>query len=229
MFTLSIIGQKGGSGKTTVALGLAVAAAKVGETVVVIDLDPQTNAANWQDRRAAENPVVLSVQASRLRQTLDTARANGADLVIIDTAGKSESAAIDAARLSDLVLIPSRPQVFDMETLPTVRNLIRAAGDPPAFILYNFIHPQGNRQAEGLKELTLAHSGLPPCPVHLTQRASYHDAQAQGQCPQETEPEGKAAADLERLYLFVRSHVNMSESSTHDAEQSPSHTEKRTS
>jgi chromosome partitioning protein len=229
MFTLSIIGQKGGSGKTTVALGVAVAAAKVGETVVVIDLDPQTNAANWQDRRNAENPVVLSVQASRLRQTLDTARANGADLVIIDTAGKSESAAIDAARLSDLVLIPSRPQVFDMETLPTVRNLIRAAGDPPAFILYNFIHPQGNRQAEGLKELTLAHSGLPACPVHLTQRASYHDAQAQGQCPQETEPEGKAAADLERLYLFVRSHVNMSESSKHDETEQPSHTEKRAS
>jgi chromosome partitioning protein len=60
-------------------------------------------------------------------------------------AGKNESAAIDAARLSDLVLIPTRPQVFDMETLPTVRNLIRAAGDPPTFILYNFIHPQGTR------------------------------------------------------------------------------------
>jgi chromosome partitioning protein len=216
MFTLSIIGQKGGSGKTTVALGLAVAAAKTGEAVVVIDLDPQTNATNWQDRRSAENPVVLSVQASRLKQTLETARANGADLVIIDTPGKSESAAIDAAKLSDLVLIPCRPQVFDMETLPTVRNLIRAAGDPPSFVLYNCIHPQGMRQADELKGLTLDHAGLPACPVHLTQRASYPDAQAQGQCPQETEPDGKAAADLERLYLFIRSHVNMSESTNYD-------------
>ena len=228
MFTLSVIGQKGGSGKTTVALGLAVAAAKAGETVVVIDLDPQTNATNWQDRRTAENPVVMSVQVSRLRQTIETARNNGADLVIIDTPGKSESAAIDAARLSNLVLVPTRPQVFDMETLPAVRNLIRTAGDPPAFILYNFIHPQGNRQAEELKTLTFAHAGLEPCPVHLTQRISYSDAQAQGQCPQETEPDGKAAADLERLYLFIRSHVNMSESEHHGEKQS-GHVAKRAS
>ena len=220
MFTLSIIGQKGGSGKTTVALGVAVTAARAGENVVVIDLDPQTNAMNWKDRRDAENPIVLSVQASRLRQTVETARANGADLMIIDTPGKNESAAIEAARLSDLVIVPTRPQVFDMDTLPTVRNLLRAAGDPPAFILYNFIHPQGSRLAEGLKELTPAHAGLPACPVHLTQRASYSDAQAQGQCPQETEPDGKAAADLERLYLFIRSHVNMSESSEHGEKHS---------
>ena len=210
MFIVSIVGQKGGSGKTTVALGLAVTAAKVGEAVVIIDLDPQTNAMNWKDRRAEENPVVLSVQVSRLRQTVETARENGADLIVIDTAGKSDSAAIEAARLSDLVLVPTRAQVFDMETLPTVRNLLAAGGDPPAFVVYNFIHPQGNRIAEELKELTLAHTGMAPCPIHLTQRASHSEAQTHGKGPQEIEPGGKAAAELEKLYLFVKSHVNMS-------------------
>ena len=212
MYTLSIIGQKGGSGKTTIALGLAVAAVKAGETVVVIDLDPQTNATNWKDRRAEENPIVLSVQPSRLRQTVESARLNGADLVIVDTPGKNESAAIEAARVANMVFIPTRPDVFDMETLPTVRNLLRAAGDPRAFIIYNCLHPQGSKIAEELKALTVDHAGIPACPVHLTQRASYSDAQAQGKCPQEIEPEGKAAAELERLYLFIRLHVNMSES-----------------
>ena len=69
MFTISIIGQKGGTGKTTVALGLAVAAFRAGKVVAVIDLDPQASAANWKDRRADDSPAVVSAQSSRLRQT----------------------------------------------------------------------------------------------------------------------------------------------------------------
>ena len=204
MFTISIIGQKGGSGKTTLAIGLAVAAAKVGETVVLIDLDPQANATNWSDRRAGENPVVISAQVSRLRHTVETAKNNGADFVIIDTAGKNDSAAIEAAKVSDLVLVPSRPQMFDMETLPTVRTLLRAAeNDPPAFVVYNTIHPQGSRIAEELKEITASFCGMEPCPIHLSERSSYAHAPSSGKAPQEIDPEGKAAAELEKLYLFT--------------------------
>jgi chromosome partitioning protein len=56
MFTVAVIGQKGGNGKTTVAIGLATTAAAVGEDVAVIDLDPQASAAKWKDRRTVDNP-----------------------------------------------------------------------------------------------------------------------------------------------------------------------------
>ncbi len=52
MFTISLLGQKGGTGKTTVALGLAGAAFRAGKVVAGIDLDPQASASNWKDRRA---------------------------------------------------------------------------------------------------------------------------------------------------------------------------------
>jgi hypothetical protein len=76
-------------------------------TAVAITL--VASAAKWKDRREDENPAVVSAQASRLKQTMDTARGGGVDFVFIDTAGRKDDSALNAARASDLVLIPTRP------------------------------------------------------------------------------------------------------------------------
>jgi len=128
MFVTSLVGQKGGTGKTTVALGLAVAAAAAGHTVAVIDLDPQATASRWKDRRKEENPAVVSAQASRLAPALKAAESNGADFVIIDSAGRSDDSALAAARAADLVLVPTRTSIVELETLPAVIDLLRIAG-----------------------------------------------------------------------------------------------------
>jgi len=114
---IAIIGQKGGTGKTTTTVELAVTAANAGETVAVIDLDPQANAANWKDRREADNPYVVATPPGRLKQTIDAARTAEADLAIIDTAGKAYDLAIAAARHADLVLIPCHGQIYDMASV----------------------------------------------------------------------------------------------------------------
>jgi chromosome partitioning protein len=205
---VAIIGQKGGTGKTTTTVELAVTAANAGETVAVIDLDPQANAANWKDRREADNPYVVATPPGRLKQTIDAARTAEADLAIIDTAGKAYDLAIAAARHADLVLIPCHGQIYDMETLPAVRDIVRAAGDPPAFVLYNGIHPRGNRIADELKALTKPHYGLEACPIHLTQRAAYGEAPAEGKAGQEVDDTGKIAAEAQRLYRFICEQLN---------------------
>jgi chromosome partitioning protein len=141
MFTISITGQKGGAGKTTVALGLAVAAFRTGKVVAVIDLDPQASAANWKDRRSDDSPAVVSAQSSRLKQTLATAEEIGAEVVIIDTAGRNDDSALNAARHADLVLIPTRTNIVELEALPSAADILRLAGNPPAFVVLNGIHP----------------------------------------------------------------------------------------
>ena len=103
MKILAIIGQKGGSGKTTTALGLAVEAVRKGRAVAVIDLDPKATATNWSDRREMKDaPAVVSCQVVRLRQVLDAAKAQGVKVAIIDTAGKSTDAAIAAAKVEEI-------------------------------------------------------------------------------------------------------------------------------
>jgi chromosome partitioning protein len=208
MFTISLLGQKGGTGKTTLALGLAVAAFRAGQVVAVIDLDPQASAANWKDRRAEENPAVVSAQSSRLKQTLSAAEEMNADIVIIDTAGRNDDSALNAARSSNLVLIPSRPTILELEALPAAADILRVAGSPPAFVVLNGIHPAATRQAIEARELVRESFGLICAPTHLCHRAAYADAMATGRTPQELDADGKAAAELDALFRFSFEFVN---------------------
>src|SRR5271169_2659981 len=98
MKILAIISQKGGAGKTTLAVHLAAAAAKAGHRSAVIDLDPQGTAASWGDRRQADGPEVVSGQAARLSVLIDAARAGGADLLVLDTAPNADQTALRAAQ-----------------------------------------------------------------------------------------------------------------------------------
>lgn len=207
MFTVSLIGQKGGTGKTVAAIGLAVAAFRAGLSTVLIDLDPQATASKWKDRRQDENPAVVSAQASRLQPVLDASRKAGVDLAIIDTAGRSDDSALTAARAADLVLIPCRPHMVEIETLAAVKDLLMLAGNPAAFVLLNGIHPSATKQANEARDLVQHAFGLHSCPVHLCHRSSYAEAPTTGSTPQELDPDGKAAAELQAFFKFICSHV----------------------
>lgn len=212
MFVVAIVGQKGGTGKTTTSICLAVAAAMAGKSAVTIDLDPQANAANWKDRRSVENPAVVSAPPSRLRQTIDAAVTHGADFVVIDTPGKSDSATMDAARAADIVLVPLGPHIFHLETLPGLRDLLRVAGDKPTFVLLNGLHPQATRQANEAKQMIAETFHFAVCPVHLSRLDIYDATQTNGSTPLEQDPEGKAAMELNRLYEFVSGQSHKSDS-----------------
>ena len=106
MKTIALIAQKGGTGKTTLVLSLAVAAEQDGKQAVIIDLDPQATACRWSDRRQAKTPVVVDAQAARLGKALKAAEERGVDLVIVDTPARNADASLEAAKLADLVGAP---------------------------------------------------------------------------------------------------------------------------
>jgi chromosome partitioning protein len=136
MNTIAIISQKGGAGKTTVAIHLAVAAGRRGMKTAVFDLDPQPSAASWADKRNSPSPAVVPAQAARLPRLLKQAAAQSADPMIIDSAPNADAASLEAARAAELILIPCRPAAFDLNAIGTTLNLASVAAKP-AFVLLN--------------------------------------------------------------------------------------------
>ena len=202
MKTIAIVSQKGGSGKTTLALHLAVASAAEGRNTAVIDLDPQASSANWSDRRAAKVPVVLSAHASRLRHEIQRVREIGGEMLYLDTAPHSDSAALEAARIADLVLIPCRPAILDLEAITNTLAFIRTTGTP-ALVVLNAIAATG--QDALLATEALSSHDVETCPVRLGRRVAFARALLSGQSAQEYEPFGKAALEVKRLHAFITS------------------------
>ena len=126
MKTVSVIAQKGRAGKTTLSLSLACAAASQGLSAVVVDLDPQASVASWGDRRGSDTPAVVPAHAPRLERILAAAVAQGVALAVVDTAPRAEQGAVAAARAADLVLVPCRPAVYDVETVAGTCDLVAA-------------------------------------------------------------------------------------------------------
>ena len=201
MKVIAVLMQKGGSGKTTLVQSLAVAAKNAGQSVAVIDLDPQATACKWGDRRNAD-PVIISIQPARLPQALKTAREGGADLVIIDTPPRAADAAMAAAQAADLILIPSRPTINDLETIATTHSLINGAGaKAKVAVILNDIPPQGQQRQQA--EDAIRDMGLPVLPVALGHRTAYTHAAALGLTAQEYDANGKAAEEIKQVYKFT--------------------------
>jgi chromosome partitioning protein len=201
MKTIALVAQKGGTGKTTIAISLAVEAARRGLSVVVIDLDPQASACRWSDRRGEEGPAVIDAQPSRLPQALAKAAQAGVDLAIVDTPARVEQAAAEAAKAADLVLVPCKPSIWDLETLHTTMELVVPRVRRAPLVVMNAVPGQGTRTTQAME--AVRGMGLEVCPASLGQRVAFEYAAQLGRSAAEYEPDGKAAAEIREVYLSV--------------------------
>ncbi len=202
MQTIAVVAQKGGTGKTTLALSLAVAAEADGRPTLIIDLDPQASACKWGDRRQTDGPAIIDAQPSRLAHALERAMNEGFQLAIVDTPARVEIAAVEASRAADLILIPCKPSIYDLETLQTTRDLIERSGAkrPPVVVL-NAAPAQSSRNEQAVQ--AIGAMGLSICPVQIGQRVAFEYAGQLGQSAAEYEPDGKAASEIQQFYMSI--------------------------
>jgi len=204
MRTLAIISQKGGSGKSTIAVHLAAYARSKNLHPAIVDLDPQASAHQWNSLRAENDPKSPKLEA--IRSTADKLAAlqkigieNGVDLLIVDTAPHSDKAAALTAQLADGILVPCRPSLFDLNAIASTFQIIAATKKPAAVVLN--AAPRG-KLAEEAREAIEA-QGIKVLPTILQNRAAYSHAVIDGRAVHEYEPDGKAAQEIAALYCDI--------------------------
>lgn len=200
MKTIVVTSQKGGSGKTTLAAHLAVAAGQDGDAWL-IDTDKQGTLSEWHSRREAETPGLVDIPFSRLGAGIDHLTNDGAAFCFIDTAPTISQQSAELIARADLVVIPVRPSPADLWAVGETVAMVSEAKRPFVFVLTQ-AKPRAGITAQAAAALSqygrVAQS-------FIADRVAYAAAMTGGRTAQEIAPRGPAADEVAALWHEVKS------------------------
>jgi chromosome partitioning protein len=196
MFVIAVVSQKGGVGKSTLAVHLATEAVSQGKRVLLLDLDPQGSAMEWASRRGDRPPDVSGANPASVAKEVEQARAEGYDLVVVDTAPHADHAALKAARAADIIAIPCRPATFDIAAISATLDLCKLANKQSRDII-NAAPIRSKVTAEAEEAIT--DRGGDVSPVVVRQRVAFQHCLIDGRTAAEFEPGGAASEEITRL------------------------------
>lgn len=188
--------QKGGAGKTTLVSNIAIEAVKQGESVLIIDLDPQQSISKWWERRDADTPDLIKINSDDLDQALKMARDKGYTFACIDTAGSETLTGNSAILAADFCIVPCQPSVVDIEASTSTFRLLSRMNKDFAFVLTRC--PARGKDAENTKK-GLVELGKVAKSTTI-ERKAYKHAFATGLSVTEYDKKDKASAEIIALY-----------------------------
>ena len=199
MKVVTVAQQKGGSGKTTVTVGLACEFRRRGMTVSVIDLDPQGSLGQWFMRRLDRDPEAGGIgfsTASAWGVGYEARRQRDVEIVLIDTPPKIDGDLKPALREADLVVVPVTASEVDLWATEGVLDLAAREGKRPLAVL--------NRARAGTRltvamRAALAGLAADPADTVLAQRVAHAEAMGAGQGVCERSGAQAAAAEMAAL------------------------------
>jgi chromosome partitioning protein len=198
---VGLLNQKGGVGKTTLAVNLAASLTRDGSRVLLIDADPQGSALDWAAARDGE-PLFSVVGFPRPTVHKDIAQlGQGYEHIVIDGPPRVTDLARSAIMAADVVLIPVQPSPYDIWAADEVVKLIEEArvykdALKAAFVVNRKIVNTAIGRDVGE---ALAAYPVPALAASVTQRVVFAEAVARGQAVHEIDAEGPAAAEIEAV------------------------------
>jgi len=201
----SVVSQKGGAGKTTLALQLAIAASEQLK-VLLIDLDPQESAERWHQIRqritgTKDDPSIAAGLPPKLSDMLKTARKLGADLVLIDTPPKRERAIHAAVVAAGLVLVPLRSSVLDLQALKDTADELDVTKCKGKAVVVANAMPSGRNRDGAIKDIMRYATPLKleVLAERLSDLPAYSQGLKSGRGVTEIERNGTAAKEITTL------------------------------
>src|ERR1700733_3060415 len=207
MHTIALVSRKGGTGKSTLAIGLAVAAMEVGHKVCLLEADPLGTVSNWRRRRTSVEPTVEVIHDGyMLFHRVQALAHRGIALTIVDTAGGWSDACTGAMAAADLCLIPTRPSPADIDAAAPMLAAVRESGKPFAFVL-NQVQARSTRLngaagSLGKRAIELKMSHVLALPA-IVLRNDQQDALGIGLGVTEYAPGGKSAEEIRGLWRWI--------------------------
>lgn len=207
MHVIVVASRKGGSGKTTLAGHLAVQAERAGAgPAALLDSDPQGSLAAWWNARAARSPHFVQTSLEALPDSLKRLREDGTRLLIIDTPPALTTAVDQVVRLSDLVLIPTRPSPHDLRAVGATVALVEHLGKPLIFVV-NSAPPRARITADAIAVLS-RYGPLAPSIVH--QRVDFASSMIDGRTVMELPGPSRSGEEIAALWAYLEGRLGAS-------------------
>jgi chromosome partitioning protein len=200
MRIIAVASQKGGSGKTTLAGHLAVAADRAGAgPVALVDADPQGSLSEWWNARNAETPLFARTTTTDLAVDIERMRELGIALLIVDTPPAIEATITEVIRLADLVLVPARPSPHDLRAAGATVDLVDRLGKPLIFVI-NGATPRARITSEAVMALS-QHGTLAPVIIH--HRTGFAASMIDGRTVMEITGDVRSAEEIRQLWEYI--------------------------
>jgi chromosome partitioning protein len=205
MRTIAVIARKGGSGKTTVAAHLALAAHLRGRETLVADTDAQRSATQVLKGRKNAGPAWAETSGAKLFALQLASQRAGTDLMVIDTPAVAEEEIGSAIVVADLSLLVIRPTFLDLAAALQTAEIIRRLRKPALIVLNQAPVQRAGVEPPAVKKAleALLLMRLPVIPTILRARAAYQTALETGRSVEELEPPTEAASEVAELWSFV--------------------------
>jgi chromosome partitioning protein len=196
--------RKGGTGKSTLAANLAAHVARPSRPTLLIDSDPQGSLAFWHQLRG-DDMLALRNNPRNVAEALKKAKAEGFEWAFVDTAPIRSSAIAETIRAATLVIIPTRPSVFDVVAVEETIAICRACRKPYAVVINGAPPKRGDYESLIVTDMRgrLAKNRVPVWAGQITQRSTFSLSAGEGRSARELDADGAAAAEIAALWAAV--------------------------